>query len=106
MPAPIKAAPPRKSVAFTVVPISFLAPLITQDEPNTEIFAPIFESSGTHLNLFSKIFSVTVEVPFATVNIDKNTDCISVGNPGYGKVFNSIPFNLLGAIKEILLFSL
>ncbi len=35
-----------------------------------------------HLNLFSNIVSVIIEVPFATANIAPNIDCISVGNPG------------------------
>lgn len=52
------------------------------------------------------MFSITIDVPFATVSILANIDCISVGNPGYGIVFISTAFNFLGAINSILFFSI
>ena len=56
----------------------------------------------------AEIFSVTTDVPSATLSIAVNCDCISVGKPGYGKVLIvSIGFNFLAAIiSTSLLFML
>ena len=51
-----------------------------------------------------KIFSTMTDVPFAVTNKAAIIACISVGNPGYGFVFISMPFNLLGD-SNVILFS-
>ena len=45
-----------------------------------------------------------MDVPFAYVNIAPKTGCKSVGNPGYGNVFNSTAFSFFGASISIKLF--
>lgn len=50
--------------------------------PSTFILAPILRSSSTYLNLFSKILSVTTQVPSEMDSAAAICGCISVGNPG------------------------
>ena len=50
------------------------------------------------------MFSTITEVPLAKVSVTANIDCISVGNPGYGIVFISTAFSLLGAWISISFF--
>ena len=52
------------------------------------------------------MFSTIIDVPLAVVNIAENTDCISVGNPGYGMVFMSNAFIFLLELIFILFFSI
>ena len=42
------------------------------------------------MNLFSKTVSITVLEPSTVVKNDIKGDCISVGNPGYGRVLRSV----------------
>ena len=55
------------------------------------MLAPIRANSGTCINRFSKIVSVTIAAPFATVINAMNCAWRSVGNPGYGSVIASTP---------------
>src|SRR5699024_10339469 len=50
------------------------------------------------------MFSTITDVPFATVKAVTNIDCMSVGKPGYGIVFISTAFNLLGVLISIVFF--
>ena len=86
-PAITRAAPARRSGALTLAPVSFFTPSIIAEFPSTLMFAPIRESSSAYLNLFSKILSVTILVPSASARVTAICGCISVGYPGYGRVF-------------------
>ena len=52
--------------------------------------APIRVSSSAYLKRFSKMLSVTMLVPVARASVTAICGCISVGYPGYGKVFTCV----------------
>ncbi len=71
---------------MTVAPSSLGTPRITAVLPSTSMSAPRRRSSCTCMKRFSKIVSVTVDVPSATQFRVMNCACMSVGNAGYGAV--------------------
>ena len=74
-------------MAASLAPVSLFTPSIIAELPSTLIQAPILESSSAYLKRFSKILSVTMLVPSASARVTAICGCISVGYPGYGRVF-------------------
>ena len=63
---------------------------MTETFPSTLMFEPMRASSSTYLKRFSKMDSVTTEVPSARARVTDICGCMSVGKPGYGSVFTSV----------------
>ena len=61
------------------------------EPPCTLMSAPIRLSSGTCMKRFSKMVSVIIEAPSATVISAMNCACRSVAKPGKGSVITSTP---------------
>ena len=81
-PAITSAAEARRSEAMTGAPFRPGCPSMIAVWPSTVMCAPMRCISCTCIRRFSKMVSVMVDVPSATVFMAVNCACISVGKPG------------------------
>ena len=73
-------------MAITGAAVSRSTPLMMAVLPSSRISAPMRRISSMCMKRFSKIVSMMVPTPFATVLSAANCACMSVGNAGYGAV--------------------
>ena len=88
-PAMTRHADARRSVAITFAPVRRGTPRTVAALPSTSMSAPSRRSSCTCIMRFSKIVSVTTDVPAARVASAIICACMSVGNAGYGAVVDA-----------------
>src|SRR6266851_4783053 len=83
-PASTILAEARRSVDITGAAVSLPTPLMMAVFPSSRISAPMRRISSMCMKRFSKIVSMMVPTPLATVLSAANCACMSVGNAGDG----------------------
>ena len=100
-PAITRLADARKSVAMTTAPESVSTPWVIAVLPSISMLAPKRFISCTCMKRFSKIVSVTRDVPFAIALTAMNCACMSVAKPGYSVVRMSTGFGRSSILARI-----
>ena len=86
---------------MTGAAVSFSTPWMMAVLPSRRISAPRRRISSMCMKRFSKMVSVIVPTPSATVLSAANCACMSVGNAGYGAVRTSTDFSCASAHVDL-----